>query len=133
MFIESSYSPYVWATIPVFFILLCFWLLYIRHSTWDHQEDATTSFSLQKPFILPGQISHTRLFPKYHTFMYPYLMVAVPVRSCPSNWLLSIDSAAKSWWSRGWLRVEPQDHLGRGDETSLSQKLNNFIQAQVRS
>jgi hypothetical protein len=58
-------------------------------------------------------------------------MVGVPVRSCQSNWLLSIDSANKNWWKRGWLRVEPQDHLGRGDEKSLDLKLDHFLQSQV--
>lgn len=128
----SSYTPYTWAAITFLFTSFWFWRHYKIRNTWDQRDNASASFPLQKPFILPGQISHTRLFPKYHTFRYPYLMVAVPVRSCPSNWLLSIDSAAKSWWSRGWLRVEPYDHLGRGDETSLGQKLDNFLRDQVR-
>jgi hypothetical protein len=120
-------SPYLWCAVIIFF-----WTItYMRRRIWDPRDDATTSYSPCRPFILPGRISHTRLFPKFHTFSYPYLMVGVPVRSCQSNWLLSIDSANKNWWKRGWLRVEPQDHLGRGDEKSLDLKLDHFLQSQV--
>jgi hypothetical protein len=90
-------------------------------------------FTIHKPFVFSGRISHTRLFPKFHAFSYSYLMVGIPVRSFKSNWLLSVDTATSRWWNRGWLRVEPQDHLGRGgDGDGLSRKLDRFLQSQVR-
>ena len=89
-------------------------------------------FTISKPFILLGRISHTRLFPKFHAFSYSYLMVGIPVRATSSNWLLSVDS--KEWWKRGWLQVQAEDHLGRGNnENGINQKLDQFLESQVRA
>ncbi|KAI9722161.1 MAG: hypothetical protein M1828_004843 [Chrysothrix sp. TS-e1954] len=67
-----------------------------------------------RPTIIPGCTSHTRLFPKFHSFTYPYLLVGIPV--VPGGFqgsMLSVD--VLSWWRRGWLSVEARDHLGRGN------------------
>ena len=90
------------------------------------------SFTVQKPIIFPGRVSHTRLFPAFHTFSYSYLLVGVPVRSSQSNWLLSVDEAR--WWSKGWLQVLAEDHLDRSEDRrsmSLSSKLDQYLKSVV--
>lgn len=80
--------------------------------------------------ILRCNISHSRLFPKKHHFIYPYLSVGIPVRNPRSNWLLSIDT--QNWWRRGWLHVTGNDHLHRlNQDATVSEKLNNYLRQQV--
>ena len=36
------------------------------------------------------------------------------------------------WWNRGWLHVDPDDHLHRGDnEGGLRSKLDTYLRQQV--
>lgn len=78
--------------------------------------EARPSFHGNEILVLPGCTSHTRLSPKVHSFSYNFLITAVPVRNCKSNWFAAIDNATKPWWRRGWLRVDTPDHLHRGDD-----------------
>ena len=96
----------------------------------QHQSPKPVS-PINIPLIIPGRISHARLFPKHHSFSYSYLMVGIPIHS-PNrgNWVLSIDQRA--WWKRGWLRVEAADHLGRGcDKDGIHSKLRSYLESQV--
>ena len=97
----------------------------------DPQEPLNPASPIDKPLIIPGRISHARLYPKQNSFSYSYLMVGVPIHS-PNrgNWLLSVDE--RPWWKRGWLRVEAGDHLGRGGDTEgIYQKLQSYLESQV--
>ena len=86
--------------------------------------------SMHRTQILRGKVSHLRLFPKRHSFVYSYLTLGIPVRSPSPNWLLSLDT--KDWWRRGWLSVTADDHLTPGDEgQTLSEKLNCYLRQQV--
>ena len=104
-----------------------------RKSSKPQLNDTISAFSIDDLLILPGHISHTRLFPKFHSFTYSYLMVGVPIHSAKrGNYLLSVDE--RSWWKRGWLRVEAKDHLGRDDnEHGIRQKLELYLRSQVWS
>jgi hypothetical protein len=86
--------------------------------------------SINKTQILKCHLSHHRMFPQKHAFIYPYLSIGVPVRSPSSNWLLSIDEI--NWWKRGWLYVSAKDHLDRGRYgDTLSTNLDAYLEQQV--
>lgn len=90
------------------------------------------SFHNDEVLVFPGRTSHTRLFPKAHSFSYGFLIAVVPVRNCKSNWFAAIDNENKPWWRRGWLRVDPRDHLHRGDDDhGLSYKLDRYLESKV--
>lgn len=94
-------------------------------------ENIKSAFTVDDALILPGRISHTRLFPKFHSFTYSYLMAGIPIHSNnQENSLLSVDE--RPWFKRGWLRVEANDHLGRGgNEHGIRRKLESYLISQV--
>lgn len=90
-----------------------------------------------KPLIFPCKTSHTRLFPKKHSFSYSYLFVGVPVGWRGSiGSLLSADTDSiennGSHRNRGWFSVEGADYLHRGyDVRGLRGKLVAYLELQV--
>ena len=137
----SSLDPISSSTLSAILLLLLFLISILPQSTnknsqKQQQKQKQHHFPkpispINKPLIIPGRISHARLFPKHHSFSYSYLMVGIPIHS-PNrgNWLLSVDERA--WWKRGWLRVQAEDHLGRGgNEDGIYPKLQSYLQSQV--
>ena len=114
---------------------LALYLFSIRYNSKSDkqypQELLNVVSPIDKPLIIPGRISHTRIYPKHHAFSYSYLMVGIPIHSPnQGNWLLSVDQ--HPWWNRGWLRVEAGDHLGRGgDKDGIYHKLQSYLESQV--
>ena len=100
----------------------------------DQQEVVKPVSLIDTPLIIPGRISHTRLFPRHHSFSYSYLMVGIPIHSTSQgngNGLLSVDDE-RAGWKRGWLRVQANDHLGRGgNEQGIYKKMQAYLEAQV--
>lgn len=91
-----------------------------------------STISIDKTQIILAKISHHRVSPIFHGFLYSSLSVGVPVRSPKSNWLLSIDDEAMSWWDKGWLRVFARGHLHRGrDGSTLSANLDGYLKEQA--
>lgn len=81
-----------------------------------------------KPLILPCRTTHSRMFPKKHSFSYSYLFVGMPVgwSGCYGS-LLSADASQK----RGWFHVDPADFLARGDgHLGLRGKLDAYLESQ---
>lgn len=82
------------------------------------------------PWILPSRTTHTRMFPKKHSFAYSYLQVSIPVSfegRCGS--LISVGDVER----KGWLHVQGSDYLDRSSsETTLEGKLSEYLQSQVR-
>lgn len=86
--------------------------------------------------FIPSRTTHTRFFPKKHSFAYSYLTVGVPVglRS-HVNGILSTDpptsSIAGGWWT--WLvspvyKVDSAKYLARGTaKGGLRDKLDKFL------
>lgn len=99
---------------------------------------------LAKPMIFPCRTSHTRLFPKIHSFSYSYLWVGIPVGWRGSvGGMLSSDASKQSypWYMRllspnaggAWNTVDGDDYLGRGHvDGGLQEKLQNYLQSQAR-
>ena len=103
-------------------------------------NDIKLPLQAARPLIFPCRTTHTRMFPKKHSFSYSYLFVGIPIGWQGSvGSFLSADlessygriqrfqSALKSWFS-----VEAQDHLGRGTNSDgLRGKLKTYLISQV--
>lgn len=92
---------------------------------------------LGKVLLLPGLTTHTRLFPKRHSFDYSYLVVGIPVGwEGISGGMVSSSSKEQSWLSlsrRGWYHIDPEDYLDRGSrKLGLRGKLDAYLRSQVR-
>ncbi|KAL2687251.1 hypothetical protein Neosp_004804 [[Neocosmospora] mangrovei] len=91
-----------------------------------------------RPFLVPSRTTHTRMFPKKHSFSYSYLVVGVPVGySGNANGMISANvSGASSWLSyilgrRAWFDVNPADYLQRGHgDDGLRGKLDDYLENQ---
>lgn len=100
-------------------------------------HDGIAAATFMKPLVFPSRTSHTRFFPKKHSFSYSYLLVGVPL-----GWrgvvgpLLSVDEEDALCGASGrgaWLSVRAEDHLHRGyDHRGLKGKLKSFLITQVR-
>ncbi|KAK0638809.1 hypothetical protein B0T16DRAFT_337862 [Cercophora newfieldiana] len=95
-----------------------------------------------KVLLFPGRTTHSRFFPKKHSFSYSYLVVGVPVGFEGSvGGMVSVGVRNKaglaSWFpfaSRartGWFTVDPADYLERGEgELGLRGKLDAYLRTQ---
>ena len=88
--------------------------------------------------LFPCQTTHSRFFPKKHSFKYSYLLVGVPLPAEAGE--LSDTSAqpidesveVKNKRPQVWFHVKSQNHLGRdGTRLSLRAKLNAYLIDQV--
>ena len=96
-----------------------------------------------KVYLFPARTTHSRMFPKKHSFSYSYLVVGIPV-GWEGNAGGMISSGAKSesglssWFSltprlrKGWYNVDAGDYLERGNsERGLRGKLDDYLRAEV--
>ncbi|CEJ82513.1 hypothetical protein VHEMI02574 [[Torrubiella] hemipterigena] len=90
------------------------------------------------PVFIPSRTTHTRLFPKKHSFSYSYLTVGIPVGfKGRASTLLSVDTSSLGW---SWLQralsytlftVDGTDYLARGTNRSgLRGKLEEFLRSE---
>lgn len=106
--------------------------------TLDETRKAETEASPLKPMLFPCRTSHTRFFPKEHSFSYSYLYVGIPVGWTGSaHGVLSadIDSVVQrpdlAKETKAWFDVEAEDYLDRGDShLGLKGKLNPYLRSQ---
>lgn len=108
-----------------------------QHGLYRSKFDYNDSWSPMKPVIFPCRTSHTRLFPKKHSFSYSYLFVGIPVgwRGYVST-ILSADLKTLPWsWGQpknAWLNVDSNDYLARGENLhGLRGKLDAYLESQV--
>lgn len=99
-----------------------------------------------KVLLFPCQTTHSRLFPKKHSFAYSYLVVGIPVGwEGVAGGLVSAGvtenegSLISSWFSlkptlkRAWFDTNAGDYLERGkSRLGLRGKLDEFLRTQVR-
>jgi DUF1365 family protein len=116
------------------------------HRSWTHptngqrgqgrQKIEKPSNSTLKPLLLPCRTSHTRFFPKKHSFSYSYLFVGIPI-----GWQGAVKSVISADHKllrsdepdsrRGWFSVEAEDYLDRGSHPGgLRGKLHAYLQSQ---
>ena len=90
-----------------------------------------------RALIFPSRTSHTRFFPKKHSFSYSYLLVGIPVGwrgSIRSLLSADLDSLQREGLlrKRSWFSVEGADYLHRGyDARGLQGKLESYLKTQV--
>ncbi|KAK5133737.1 hypothetical protein LTR08_007387 [Meristemomyces frigidus] len=79
------------------------------------------------PLLLASKTTHSRFFPRKHSFSYSYLLVGVPVgMQGRISSVLSVDSQR-----HGWFSVDAADHLTRGQgDLSLAEKLKRYLHSQ---
>ncbi|KAG7009101.1 hypothetical protein G7Y79_00003g009690 [Physcia stellaris] len=100
-----------------------------------HGPDADKAHSL-KALIFPSRTSHTRFFPKKHSFSYSYLLVGIPVGwrgSFRSLLSADLDSLQRDGLrrKRAWFSIEGADYLHRGyDARGLHGKLESYLKTQ---
>ncbi|KAK4241620.1 hypothetical protein C8A03DRAFT_12146 [Achaetomium macrosporum] len=131
------------ATIIIFSILLLsisalFWVLRalrgeVRTQQWDGPG---------KVLMYPCRTFHSRLFPKEHSFDYPYLTVGVPVGfEGNAGGMVSVRAKRTSGLSsryflltqlsRAWFTIDAGDYLERGkSELGLRGKLDDYLRKQ---
>ena len=104
---------------------------------YTSQYDYNEEWSPLKPILFPCRTSHTRLFPKKHSFSYSYLFVGIPVGW--RGWISSFftaDLKTLPWRGpkpkNGWFNVDSADYLARGDSMhGLRGKLDTYLESQV--
>lgn len=113
-------------------------------TTNKKMQDPALSHTL-KPLVFPCTTTHTRMFPKRHSFSYSYLFVGIPV-----GWHGSIGSFLSAdlggcftetdelkisqQRQHSWFNVEAADYLERGSHNlGLKGKLDLYLKSQVCS
>jgi hypothetical protein len=115
-----------------------------RTAKWLGKRPGTNTKSTDdgpKPLFFPSRTTHTRFFPKIHSFSYSYLLVGIPVGWQGSvGGMISADQGTygtrigfqDNSSSSSWYTVDAADYLDRGyRHLGLDGKLRKFIQSQV--
>ncbi|KAL3424306.1 DNA-binding wrky domain-containing protein [Phlyctema vagabunda] len=107
-------------------------------------ESSPPPDGLPKPMLFPSRTTHTRLFPKKHTFSYSYLLAGAPIGWKGSmGGMLSVDLPKKRtpWYWRllsiapdpnsTWYSVDADDYLEHGHvKLGLDGKLRRYLESQ---
>ncbi|KAI1207342.1 uncharacterized protein F4807DRAFT_185467 [Annulohypoxylon truncatum] len=83
-----------------------------------------------RPLLFPCRTTHTRFFPKKHSFDYSYLLVGIPIGwSGTAGGMISNDQNGTG--ARGWYKVAAADYLERGNgHLGLRGKLDAYLKSQ---
>lgn len=96
-----------------------------------------------KPLLFPSRTTHSRIFPRKHSFSYSYLVVGIPVGwSGQCGGLISADLPSSPRWlswlwpgsavTKGWYHVDAADYLERGNgHLGLRGKLDAYLESIV--
>lgn len=145
---------YLWTSLwrfslCIIFLSVCYcWLVYRRRlsrpSSGGRGEKTLDSHSISKlkPLIFPCRTSHTRIFPRKHSFSYSYLFVGIPIGyqgssgsllSVGSGTCLDEDQKPKRFFNttQSLFHVDAADYLNRGSSPGLEEKLHVFLRSQV--
>lgn len=93
----------------------------------EHLFERRIDEQLLPPLLISSRTTHSRMFPKRHSFSYSYLFVGVPVGySGRFSGALSVDGDTHSWF-----HVDSDDYLVRGhSDLGLGQKLKQYLHTQ---
>lgn len=92
-------------------------------------ETSKISKPLLPPLLLPSRTTHSRIFPKKHSFSYSYLYAGVPITPNTQTSAKSHNPALSTDDNQGWFQIHGADYLHRG-QGSLRQKLHAFLESQ---
>lgn len=99
--------------------------------------------SQMRPLLFPCRTTHTRMFPKKHSFSYSYLFVGIPVDwqgSIRSVLSASIGNVCRRYQEPGrerkeektWFTVEADDYLDRGNaHLGLQGNLHAYLRSEA--
>jgi DUF1365 family protein len=117
-----------------------FW--YISGRIWSNDNSqveqlpaGTRTWTLEHPkaFIIPCRTTHTRIFPKKHSFAYDYLLCGfpiVPAGTTPEG--VDLPDGSDQILGRWWLRIRAEDYLTRGQAAcGFYGKLKIFLREKV--
>lgn len=87
----------------------------------------TIDEQLLPPLLMPSRTTHSRIFPRKHSFSYSYLFVGIPVGlSGRLSNALSVDSQDPAWFD-----IRSADYLDRGRaQLMLGEKLKRYLHTQ---
>ncbi|KAI5367378.1 hypothetical protein Slin15195_G025050 [Septoria linicola] len=95
-------------------------------STGQSFREQRIDEALLPPLIITSRTTHSRMFPRKHSFSYSYLFVGVPIgfQGRAAN-VLSVDSPRPCWFD-----IRGADFLDRNDELhTLNDKLRRYLHA----
>lgn len=120
-------------------LAICFFGCYILQMPSPWTGNGLTGDA--RPRLIPSHITHTRLFPRKHSFSYSQLSVGVPVDySGNSSGFIPNNEPSLSTQLRPlfrpdvWFYVNPPDHLQRQHSPGgLRGKLDSYLESEVSS
>lgn len=147
---------YIWISLGrlslciVLFLMFNRWRVYRRRASrpssagrGNNTPDDHSILKL-KPLIFPCRTSHTRFFPRIHSFSYSYLFVGIPIgyQGSPGSLisvgggktLLDEDKKTKHIFNtnKSLFHIEAADYLSRGGNSAgLEGKLLAYLRSQV--
>ncbi|KAI0164336.1 hypothetical protein GGR52DRAFT_115473 [Hypoxylon sp. FL1284] len=101
---------------------------YVRHRSRPAELSAWNGPA--QPLLFPCRTTHTRFFPKRHSFSYSYLLVGVPVGwTGVAGGMISNDT--HNTGGKGWYSIDAADYLERGSgHLGLRGKLDAYLESQ---
>jgi hypothetical protein len=114
-------------SVAIFVVLLT--SIALSRSLRSHRLEKWDSVDSTKPLIIRCRTTHSRMFPKRHTFSYRYLQVSVPVSFTGScSRFLSVGQSS----TYALFHVDASDYLIRGSKNkTLQGKLTEYLESQV--
>ncbi|KAF2150235.1 hypothetical protein K461DRAFT_287825 [Myriangium duriaei CBS 260.36] len=86
------------------------------------------------PLLIPARTTHSRFFPKKHSFSYSYFYVGIPIGwkgRAGSSLSADVDLLPQYKRQYGWFNVNSDDYLHRGPaKGGLEGKLRTYLQSQ---
>jgi hypothetical protein len=124
------FLPTNWLSILAFTLAPAGFLLIYALASVFHVDQEVFDGTRPHPLVLRSRTTHTRLFPKKHSFSYPYLQVSIPVgfenHRCGN--LVSVGNVKR----KGWFHVQASDYLDRkSNETTFKGKLTEYLASRV--
>jgi DUF1365 family protein len=92
-----------------------------------HLVEQKIDESILPPLLIRSRTTHTRMFPKKHSFSYSYLFVGIPIgiKGRVGN-VLSVDSTKPAWFD-----IRSMDYLDRSNtQNTLGEKLKQYLRSQ---
>ena len=137
--IYRNYASLAYAAVIASLSFLALWLFPPNLGREEKSSEITESFEtgFLKPLIFPCRTTHSRFFPKKHSFSYSYLLVGIPIgwRGAIGSFLSADETnnqACARQRQRTWFSVCAEDYLQRGiDVCGLKGKLQSFLASQV--
>lgn len=129
---------YWWIALGIY---CAFCALLAARRLWSPSTDTSGWTGPGRVLFYPCKTTHSRLFPKRHSFVYSYLVIGIPVgwEGACGGMISSFPtehSKSQSWFStsreKGWYHVDPEDYLERGGgHLGLRGKLDAYLKSQV--